>query len=486
MESLSQIPNELWLYILRGLSRDTLKALCLTSSIFKNLCRTFLFAHFNFHPYAVRDGATIVLPLAVVVNRALERLEFWTSDDIAPHVRLCKIIPWQCQSTPRWEKIGLVWSMTWDFFVTDSPYILIAPFFESLEKFTRLRSLHAEEIHFTQSAVASLCRAPAITDIQLVRCKVAVGEHIDTTSLCLGVSRFALCDLRIDEIGRLWIPLLRPECLRELRCNPRIFGGNVAAAPVFPLVHTLSTTVNFPDSTMSYVFSVLSKFPAVEILSMDISMINPEIQPHFPVPPSTVLPVLRQYTGPLEMMALFLPRSTLTHLVILRCNFNVLREELNMIQTSNILSLHVSLNDFDKESIGFIRPSFPRLKELHVRIFCQVQNRDSDVHHQIAAACIGLGDPSVLPIGLERMAFRRAIKYKGNVKRALAIDVPEFNNLRDALERDYPALTTFWFDGHNFLFQRRKSLDGVKEGVATIRADVKEMQRGFNAFWVKQ
>ncbi|KAJ6498887.1 hypothetical protein C8R45DRAFT_821053, partial [Mycena sanguinolenta] len=91
MESLSQVPNEPWFYILRDLPRDTIKALCLTSSIFKDLCRTFLFAYFDFHPYALRDGGVIVLPLTVVVNRTLERLEFWTSDDIAPLVRSCKI-----------------------------------------------------------------------------------------------------------------------------------------------------------------------------------------------------------------------------------------------------------------------------------------------------------------------------------------------------------------------------------------------------------
>ncbi|KAJ6498882.1 hypothetical protein C8R45DRAFT_799244, partial [Mycena sanguinolenta] len=84
------VPNELWLAIFADLPRDTIKALCLTTSIFKDLSRAFLFAHFAFHPYAVRDG-DIVLPLTLVVNRALERLKFWTSDGIAPHVRSCKV-----------------------------------------------------------------------------------------------------------------------------------------------------------------------------------------------------------------------------------------------------------------------------------------------------------------------------------------------------------------------------------------------------------
>ncbi|KAJ6498902.1 hypothetical protein C8R45DRAFT_821112, partial [Mycena sanguinolenta] len=91
MQSLHKIPTELWLDIFRRLPRDTIKALFLTSSIFKDVCRSFLFAHLDFHPYAIRDRK-IVLPPSLEITRALERLEFWASDDIAPHVRSCKII----------------------------------------------------------------------------------------------------------------------------------------------------------------------------------------------------------------------------------------------------------------------------------------------------------------------------------------------------------------------------------------------------------
>ncbi|KAJ6498881.1 hypothetical protein C8R45DRAFT_1125651 [Mycena sanguinolenta] len=482
--SVRQVPNELLLEIFRSLPRDTIKALSLACKQFREISRPFLFTHLHFHPYAVRNDV-ILLPPSIEAKRVLECLYFWTSDDIAPHVRSCKITPWQHQTTtPMWEKVGPVLS-TWNLSVTDSPYILLAPFFEKLGKFTRLQSLHTEKIHFTRSAVASLCRARALTDLRLVWCSVTPGERMDTTSLRLGVSRFSFSGSYADQgIGRL-LSLLRPERLRELelRCNPRIMGGN---APVFPSVQRLTTTVWLDDSdpTMPSDFlAILSKFPAVEIFSTDVSVIG--IPPHFPALPSTALPVLRHYTGPSEMMALFLPRSTLTHLVIPQCNRHVLREKLNSIQASNILSLHVSFDGvFDTYTTRVVRSSLPSLQELHVHASCQVHYSDSDFHDQIAAAFVALGDPSVLPIGLERMAFRCAIKYTGEDKRAIAISVPEFNNLRDALVRGYPALTTFWLDGHNFLFHWRKSWDGVEEqGVATTRSDAQEMRQGFDDFW---
>ncbi|KAJ6498913.1 hypothetical protein C8R45DRAFT_821665, partial [Mycena sanguinolenta] len=85
-----QIPNELLLEIFRSLSRHTIPALSLTCKKFKDISRPFLFAHLSFQPYSVR-GDVILLPPSIVVDRALECLEFWTSDEIAPHVRSCTI-----------------------------------------------------------------------------------------------------------------------------------------------------------------------------------------------------------------------------------------------------------------------------------------------------------------------------------------------------------------------------------------------------------
>jgi hypothetical protein len=40
------------------------------------------------------------------------------------------------------------------------------------------------------------------------------------------------------------------------------------------------------------------------------------------------------------------------------------------------------------------------------------------------------------------------------------MNVPEFDELRDALVARYPRLTALWFDARQFLFHWRKLLDG--------------------------
>ncbi|KAF8206877.1 hypothetical protein K438DRAFT_1483360, partial [Mycena galopus ATCC 62051] len=84
-----RVPNELWLEIFRSLPRDTLKALSLTS--FKGISRPLLFTHLDFHPYTLYSGEVVLLPRKTEVNRSLERLDFWSSDEIARHVRSCNI-----------------------------------------------------------------------------------------------------------------------------------------------------------------------------------------------------------------------------------------------------------------------------------------------------------------------------------------------------------------------------------------------------------
>ncbi|KAF7376512.1 hypothetical protein MSAN_00067200 [Mycena sanguinolenta] len=482
---LGQVPNELWLDIFRYLPRDTIETISLTSSTFRDVSRPFLFAHFDFHPYAVGKAGAILLPPNIVIDEALERLEFYTSDDIARHVRSCKIIAWQ---SPLWRKIGAAWSSC-KFSVTDSPHTLIAPFFARLDKFTGLQSFHAEEIHFTQSAVASLCRASSLADFRLVRCTFAAGERIDTPSLHLGVSRFSYLHDEFslkDGIG-LWIPLLRLDTIRELEltCNPNIIGESMGSVPLFPLVHTLTITVGGRGG--SYNLSVLSHFPAVEVFSTNAS-------PDSPVTVSTVLPVLRQYAGPCETIALFLPRSTLTHLAIPQCSPRVFIEQLNGNQgPSNMLSLRVAFNSegFDTKAIRYIRSFFPELKELLIGVFHYDRGPDANnipdpnnIHNMIAMSFIKLGEPFTLPIGLERMMFTWIIKY-AVVRSSYRIEVPAFSDVHDALVRRYPALTTVWLDGHNFLFCWRKSLYGHFEGkcVATTRVDAQEMRKGFIRFW---
>ncbi|KAF7376515.1 hypothetical protein MSAN_00067500 [Mycena sanguinolenta] len=366
------------------------------------------------------------------------------------------------------------------FSVTDSPHILIAPFFELLDKFTGLRSFHAEDVHFAQSAVAALCRAPSLADVRLVRCSVAAEERVDIPSLHLGVSRFSF-NFRHGEFHdndgpgiAPWVSLLRFDNIRELElaCNLDILDENMAAAPLFPLVHKLTIKVR------SYNLSILSHFPAVEIFSTNGS-------PRLPASDLTVLPILQQYTGPCETMASFLSRSTLTRLTTPLCRPHVFREQLNRFQGSNnMLSFSVSFDGegIDMSTISPIRSFFPRLKTLHVRIFHSERDPGVNLRDLVATFFAELGNPFVLPTELERMAFDWTIGSAG-IPTDQQIEVDPFTNLRTALTTQYPALRMVWLDGDNFLFCWHKMRYGFKSAAATTRSDAQEMRKEFNDFW---
>jgi hypothetical protein len=291
----------------------------------------------------------------------MERLEFWFSDEIAPHVRSCVIAPW--------HESGPVWSR-WDFAATSTPYVLLVAFFERLGAFTGLQNFSATDIHFTQSGVASLCRAPALASVRLKDCSIAPGEHIDTSSRSLGVARF-FHHMRTGATGSgdIWFSLLRPDSLQEvdltLDLDSSLFGDN-KAIPSFPNVHTFATTAKFP--TIPYIVSILSKFSAVQNFSM-ICWGELRDVPDLRAEASTLLPVLRHYTGPSETIAFFVPRANLTHLTIQNCSpldFIAQLQRIGGLQS--ITSLTASFEYLGIAMVGTICAFFPMLTALRITL----------------------------------------------------------------------------------------------------------------------
>jgi hypothetical protein len=259
----------------------------------------------------------------------------------------------------------------------DSAHTLLFLFLERLGRFAGLKSLHALRVYLTQSGIANMCRALALVDIQLVQCSIAPGQWIDTTSLNLGVSNFSFTDgVTDDRAVGLWLPLLRTDLLRtlELVCHPRIFGEDMAAIPSFPQVHKLTITLNL--STMSYNLAILSKFPAVQSLSIS-SWGEIQDGPGVPMEPSDVLPVLWQYTGSCETIGLFALRSTLTHLSIQYCPTHDFTTRLHDIQgPSCVASLDVTFDNLDMATLGTLCAVFPSLTELRIDITCEIEEDD--------------------------------------------------------------------------------------------------------------
>ncbi|KAJ7644652.1 hypothetical protein FB45DRAFT_999624 [Roridomyces roridus] len=251
MSSHKRVPNELWLEIFHLLRRDSLKAVFSSARKFTAISRVLLFSQFVFEPdrYEMHlDGVrqmTFSLPVHNTVRLALDRLELWSSDAIAPFVRECTIAPRQ--------RLGRA--------QIDLPDIVMTSFMDALAKFTGLKKFFARRVNFTQAAVAQLCRIPLLTEVVISYCGFVPDDIIDTVNLELRTTKLIHHDkVEAQDERNLWLTIVHRGHLlvRELEA-----GLNVNAMPVvdtlahgatFPNVHKLHLLIDF--STMSHVAKI--------------------------------------------------------------------------------------------------------------------------------------------------------------------------------------------------------------------------------------
>ncbi|KAJ6546755.1 hypothetical protein DFH09DRAFT_1506527 [Mycena vulgaris] len=446
MTSQAQVPDELWVEVFKYLPKTCLRDVSSTYRTFSRISRPLVFSDFDFHPYAVGAGDRRLLPSATEVKRSFERLNFWCSPEIAPLVRSCKITAW-------------VWYPR-TFSDTETPYILLAAFFDRLSCFARLQTLYALCIDFTQIGVVGLCRLPVLTRLHIVNCIVAARERANTTALSLKVSSFIL--EREREGVDHWITLLDPDYLREMdvELSSHVFARTVANRSPFPHVHKLSAIM---DNSLTMRWGGAD--PTVHI--------------------SGLLPALTEYTGPCNTLCLFLPRETLTHLVTPRCLPADFLRQLEGIGTPhNIPSLDLTFDDFDRAALDKLCRFFPRLTDLQITIIFGGEDSaiDDGANPKPTTFCHALATSPALPPTLKNLAI--SWYYEGEDQNIPPVDESDFAPLRDALVARCPALTSLRFDGHKFLFRWRKGLDGtVNEATAGDYVNTGSMQEDIAAFW---
>ncbi|KAJ7132650.1 hypothetical protein C8R46DRAFT_1140473 [Mycena filopes] len=467
--SAQKVPNELWLEVFANLSRDTLKDISLTYRAFCRISRPLIFTHFDFHPYCIASNDVLLLPEQEHVDAALERLNFWLSNEIAPYVRSCTITPWRplgpILATWRWDK-------------NPTPHVLLEAFFADLASFVGVQQIQAHGVYFTQTAIANLCRLPALTTLRIERFAAPENDTVDLPSATLGVSKFTVSGAMSDAGGLAhWIPLLRPDSLRELnaQCSFRLFGPHIETGtlPVFPLVHTFSMTLDF--TAMSRRLAVLAKFPNVQTLTLvGVGHLSEAPQD------TGLLPALREYTGPPESLVVFLARPTLTRLTIPFCPPDALMQRLSDApRVLNITSLDVEFGGLDTEQLDALFARLPHLKDLRLHIVVEVADGADD--NSFATTFLSaLPTTRALPPSLEHLTVSWQFEIDDYENAPQADEPPELPELRDALVARCSALKSLWLDGHYFLFQWR---DGGVESFAEDEDDAEEARKGFAAFW---
>ncbi|KAF7344702.1 L-aminoadipate-semialdehyde dehydrogenase [Mycena venus] len=477
----SQVPNELWLEIFSDLSPDALKDVSVTNRTFCHTTRRLLFAHFDFHPYAIGPHSAPILPSDLDVARYLERLDFWTSDEIAPFVCSCTITP-----TRRASPFDTVK-------VSPGPYVLLEPFFERIVRFTGLQRLMAKHAHFNAVALGNLRRMPSLTHLQIDHFEITAGESMDFILQPLSLTRFSVSHNVTREDGlEHWIPLLNPEHLRELNimCNLRILGESTDAIPIFPRLQKLSLFLNL--ATMSRNLATMSKFPGVRVVTIE-GWGEVDSWPDLHTQQG-VFPLLTEYIGTYKILPLFFHRATLTRITITGATPEILIARLQGLRTPlNITAVTASFHRFDGNFGSFdtavlstLFDVLPRLTEFCLRITLELEDDDlEDDANPIATSFFeALAHTPVLPPTLQRLALSWEFEYHDLECEPTVNDPPDLPRLRDVLTERCPRLQSLWLDGHDFLLQWRKAIDGIcVEASADNAAEVASMRKDFAKWW---
>ncbi|KAJ7444990.1 hypothetical protein B0H11DRAFT_2088094 [Mycena galericulata] len=441
---MSRFPNELWLEICTYLPLEALRNLSSTHRALYALTRVLGFIEFKLYPYPYDYN-----PSQALLEAALERLDFWFSPKVAPHVRSCtaryNVSRWQGSPVMNDDKV---------------PHVLVNRFFERLPKFTGLQRLYTDRIQWTQLGIVNLCALSALTHLEFSGSQIAYGEHINPASLTLRVSTFITSyDFSMND---LWISLLSRDTLRELTLS---HPHTLAKPGVLPFPHVHKLSVNqfpiFPEETIA----VCVKFPALRILASDYRFV---LRNMTPAQTSEIFPVLERYTGSYLNLHIFAHRTTLTH-ITLDSWFpfsNVLTELQGMVSLPNITSLTArftsaapsaaSENSFGEAEIDALLTLFPRLTVLELTLMPDAEE-DGRFAPQATSFLRMLPANALLPNTLKSLSLEWYFPFEYGSTDSDPVapdpgDIPHFTALLPELLARCPELTAVYLDGYHFLF----------------------------------
>ncbi|KAJ6525226.1 hypothetical protein DFH09DRAFT_173797 [Mycena vulgaris] len=380
MDFRARIPVEMWDEVFTHLPREDLRHVHLVDRLFHRLSTPLLFRTVTFHFDKIatprsdeqydsssdeqsdfssdeQDDSPAVVPptpaeIAVVEN-ALMRLEVWSSTSIAPLVRVCEIVaPSRCRRSGLFARpeTGL-----------PSPS---RAFLHALPNFTNLREFTANQLRFTDVAVANLCLLPNLTKLVTRSCTIDLLP-VDSFAFTLDLSHFTSWDNAFEAgAADQWVRALRPDTLQDLSIQQGLISNIIDLEYAFLRVKALTFALKGMDlSTIPGILLLLAKFPAAQTLKA-LTMPG-AILAGMPSDVSVELPSIRNYTGPWGLLR-FLPLSHLRYIFITDCTFPDFISELRAIQVlHSVTSLEVDIQDY-VENLDGLGELFPSLKSLAV------------------------------------------------------------------------------------------------------------------------
>ncbi|KAJ6457364.1 hypothetical protein C8R45DRAFT_1221933 [Mycena sanguinolenta] len=463
----SQVPEEIWAHTFLHLPRAALPQVNLTQKKFHRIAHPLLFRDLEFHPYLCLAGYLItdcppsglMIPYEEHIPSLLDRLRFWSSPDIAALVRTCRVSDWSndgvCIMTP--SNCGV---HGWSFRRVEDSYILLRAFFDVLPRFTALRHLALTRVHFTQSGLKQLGLLRSLIKLEVDLCGLADGAVIDTGELTpLHITHFTFQHHNIAErCVEHWVPLLNPLMLThvDLAYNEGVLAQIVQATATFPCVKSLKITMrlSLPSWTR-----ILAKFPATEVLDINPFEYGTVSEPYTPL--RELLPALREYTGPEELLQFLVPIPTLRRVSVSTWSPQSLDDIVQFAKltgtATSVSSLQVKVSDMptnEFEVVCVMCSVFPSVQELYLEISKSPWYNDSVVFKP-DEFLKELEQQLPLPAHLQKLAL-----HWQHSDRAPEADVdfgpPDLNSVKDALVAEYPKLKMIWVQGSGIMYLWRK------------------------------
>ncbi|KAF7336035.1 L-aminoadipate-semialdehyde dehydrogenase [Mycena sanguinolenta] len=457
-------PAELWLEVCSHLPPAARRSLSSTHRTLYDIARPLGFAEFTLYTYP--NGFH---PRRAQLDDALERLRFWTSPRIAPHVRLCFT-----------REVTHLWQRSTSAQKDHSEHVLITAFFERMPHFTGLERLHADGIRFTRTGTINLCGLPALRYLEVSGRTTLIQEHVDPAVTL----RVANMKMRLDyPTENAWFSVLSRDTLRELNLPYALALAKSDVTP-FPNVRTLRTG-GLPD--MIHAVQIFSKFPNLRSFS---SPYGDTLWNLTPAQELSIFPVLEEYTGTHQNLRIFVQRGTLTRITLVsRPAFTDFITELQGITAlPNITFLAVRFrttarDTFDKAEIEALFTLFPYLTELQLTLtpaeeFSLIPKKNGERLDWQISSFLKIIPLSPLPSTLHSLTLKWEVsiyetEYEPTPPRLP--ELPDLAGLRAELTAKCPALTYIFLDGSLFLFLWCKT-SSVYEAAAYCTSDAKAVR----------
>ncbi|KAF7358974.1 hypothetical protein MSAN_01237800 [Mycena sanguinolenta] len=171
------------------------------------------------------------------MRHTIQRLHFWTSDDVAPLVEACTVSPGRIAAEERERYV-----------IDTEGDTLLNAFFELLHRFTSLGKLTSFSVKFKQIAVDAVVSLPNLKEIELGGCSVDKAVDVDCHLKAARLSFVYMSSLYPDDLVALqrWTSLIDRRTLAHLsllfyRPLKAFLDADIAAFPnVQALVFLLS------------------------------------------------------------------------------------------------------------------------------------------------------------------------------------------------------------------------------------------------------